>query len=79
MVALEPAAALQLVFRGVTEAKHKGDELGLDRVKEGFGRTGAASARELCVMVLDSVRQFMGTAPTHDDVTTLALVRAPAK
>jgi serine phosphatase RsbU (regulator of sigma subunit) len=63
----------------VTEAKHKGDEFGLEKVKEGFRRTGAESARELCVMVLDSVRQFMGTAPTHDDVTTLALVRAPGK
>jgi phosphoserine phosphatase RsbU/P len=79
MVALEPGAALLLVSRGVTEAKHKGDELGLDRVKEGFGRTGASNARELCVMVLDSVRQFMGTAPTHDDVTALALVRAATK
>jgi phosphoserine phosphatase RsbU/P len=78
MVALEPGAALLLVSRGVTEAKHKGEEFGLDRVKEGFRRTRAESARELCVMVLDSVRQFMGTAPTHDDVTTLALVRAAA-
>jgi phosphoserine phosphatase RsbU/P len=79
MMALEPGAALLLVSRGVTEAKHKGEEFGLERVKAEFQRTGAESARELCVMVLDGVRQFMGTAPTHDDVTTLALVRASSK
>ena len=35
-------------------------------------------AKEICVSVLDGVRQFMETATTHDDVTALALVRGPA-
>lgn len=76
MVGLEPCAALLLVSRGIVEGKRRGHEFGLQGVKEGFQRGPAATAKEVCVGVLDGVRQFMGTAPTHNDVTTLALVRA---
>jgi serine phosphatase RsbU (regulator of sigma subunit) len=48
----------------------------LERVRDTFQGAPLESARELCVTVLDGVRQFMGTAPTHDDVTALALVRS---
>lgn len=75
MVALAPSAALLLASRGVVEGKRHGDEFGLDRLKESFRRSQRTVAKEICVSVLDGVRQFMGTAPTHDDVTTLALVR----
>jgi hypothetical protein len=40
-----------------------------------FFNIRSRQARENSVSVLDQVRQFMHTAPTHDDVTTLALVR----
>jgi serine phosphatase RsbU (regulator of sigma subunit) len=76
MVALEPGAALLLVSRGVPEGRHKGEEFGLPRVKETLQGTVAESANELCVTVLDGVRRFMQTPPTHNDVTALALVRA---
>jgi phosphoserine phosphatase RsbU/P len=75
MVALEPGSVLLLASRGIVEAKFKGEEFGLQRVQDilqGF-QTGKAS--ELCVAVLDHVMQFMGTAPTHNDVTMLALAR----
>jgi serine phosphatase RsbU (regulator of sigma subunit) len=75
MVALAPGAALLLASRGVVEGKKHGDEYGLDRLKENFRQSQATQAKEICVSALDGVRQFMGTAPTHDDVTTLALVR----
>ena len=75
MVALTPEAALLLASRGVIEGKRHGDEFGLDRLKENFRLSRAADAKEICVSMLDGVRQYMGTAPTHDDVTTLALVR----
>ncbi len=76
MVALEPGADLLLVSRGVVEGKRHGEEFGLDRVKELFQNTLADSAKEICMSALDGIRQFMGTAPTHDDVTALALARA---
>jgi serine phosphatase RsbU (regulator of sigma subunit) len=78
MVALEPGAALLLVSRGVVEAKHKDEEFGLERAKEAFQNNSATSAKEICLAVLDKVRSFMGTPPTHDDVTSLALLRANA-
>jgi serine phosphatase RsbU (regulator of sigma subunit) len=76
MVALTPGAGLLLASRGVIEGKRHSDEFGFDRLKENFRGSQATMAKEICVSVLDGVRQFMGTAPTHDDVTTLALVRA---
>jgi phosphoserine phosphatase RsbU/P len=83
MVALEPGADLLLVSRGIVEGKRHGEEFGLNRVKELFQNTLADSAKEICMSALDGIRQFMGTAPTHDDVTALALARAatgaPAK
>ncbi len=78
MVALPAGAALLLVSRGMVEGKCKGEEFGLARAKHSLQRTAAQTAKELCLTVLDQVRQFMCTAPTHDDVTALALVRAAA-
>ena len=78
MVALAPSAALLLASRGVIEGKRHGDEFGFDRLKEIFRRSRGMMAKEICVSVLDGVRQFMETAPTHDDVTALALVREPS-
>ena len=75
MVALEPCAALLVVSRGIVEGKRRSDEYGLERVKDGVQRTTAASAKELCVGILDGVQQFMRTPPTHNDVTALALLR----
>jgi serine phosphatase RsbU (regulator of sigma subunit) len=77
MLALEPGAVLLVVSRGVVEAKFKAEEFGLQRAKEVLQHSNAASAKELCGSVLDHVQQFVRTAPTHDDVTALALSRNP--
>jgi serine phosphatase RsbU (regulator of sigma subunit) len=76
MAALEPGAALLLVSRGILEGKRKGEEFGLQRVKDSLQRATTESAKELCVTVLESVQRFMRTPPTHNDVTALSLVRA---
>jgi phosphoserine phosphatase RsbU/P len=75
LVALEPGATLLLASRGVVEGKCKTEEFGLHRVKQTLHQAGATKAKELCASILDEVEQFMCTAPTHDDVTALALVR----
>lgn len=79
MVALDPSAVILLASRGVVEAKCKGEELGIPKLKENFQGTTAATAKEHCITVLDQVKEFMCTPPTHDDVTALALLRAAKK
>jgi serine phosphatase RsbU (regulator of sigma subunit) len=75
LVALEPGATLLLASRGVVEGNCKGEEFGLQRVKETLHHAGAPKAKDLCASILDEVERFMCTPPTHDDVTALALVR----
>jgi serine phosphatase RsbU (regulator of sigma subunit) len=75
IVALEPGAVLLLASRGIVEGKCKSEEFGLQRVKDVLQHSKAAGAKDLCVSVLDQVQQFMCAAPTHDDVTALALAR----
>ena len=78
-VALEPGASLLLVSRGVVEAAYKKEEFGLQRVKQRFQSASRENAREIATVILDGVQQFVRTPPTHNDVTALALVRAPGK
>jgi len=77
-VFLQPGAALLLVSRGIVEAKCGGEELGLESVKKGFQESTAADSKDLCNAVLAHVQEFMCVPPTHNDVTALALFRAPA-
>ncbi len=74
-VAVEPRGALVVVSRGMMEGACKGDEYGLHRVKQGLQSATADSAKELCVAMIDGVKSFMKTPPTHNDVTALALLR----
>lgn len=76
MAALQPGAAMLLVSRGVLEGKSKGEEFGLERVKQSLQESSADSAKEICVNLIDQVKQFMKTAPTHNDVTALSLFRS---
>jgi serine phosphatase RsbU (regulator of sigma subunit) len=75
MVALEPGAVLLLASRGIVEGKYKAEEFGLERVKKILQPSQASGAKQICVAVLDQVQQFMCAAPTHNDVTALALAR----
>jgi len=77
MVALEPGAVLLLASRGIIDGKRKGEEFGLDRVKEVLQQSKAATTKQLCVSVLDHMQQFMHAAPMRDDATALALARKP--
>ncbi len=79
MVALEPAAALLLVSRGILEGKCNDEEFGLERVKQGLQRSAGGNAKEVCVGLFDKVREFMCKPPTHNDVTALALVREASR
>lgn len=76
LVALQPGNALLLTSKGVVEAKYRGEEYGIERVKEYFQAAALETAHETCVGILASIQQFMGTAPTHNDVTALSVVRS---
>jgi sigma-B regulation protein RsbU (phosphoserine phosphatase) len=75
-VAVPPGASLLLVSRGVVEASFKKEEFGLQRVKQKFERLPLDSASQVASQMLDSVREYMREPPTHNDVTTFALIRA---
>ena len=84
---LVPGAALLIVSRGIVEADYvpaleanhhgeeSGAEFGLDGVKESFRQATLVSARGLCLTTLQAARKFTPTTPTHNDLTTVALVR----
>jgi serine phosphatase RsbU (regulator of sigma subunit) len=76
LVALQPGNALLLVSKGIVEARYRGEEYGMERVKQYFQSAASETAHETCVGVLASIQQFMGTAPTHNDVTALSVVRS---
>lgn len=76
MVRLGAGHSVLAVSKGVVEAKHRGEEFGLERAKAYLEEIGFETAYETCMGLLARVRQFMGTAPTHNDVTAMALVRS---
>jgi serine phosphatase RsbU (regulator of sigma subunit) len=76
MVALNPGDALLLVSKGIVEANYQGEEYGLQRAAGYLNRSQFESAHEICVGLLDRLRQFMHAPPTHNDVTAMALVRS---
>lgn len=75
-VALGPGDALLLVSKGIVEARRRSEEYGIERAKQYLQKTAFETARETCVGILADVQQFMGTAPTHNDVTALSVVRS---
>ena len=74
-VGVAHGGVLLIVSRGVVEGHYKREEFGLGRVKETLQNTHATNAKELGLTVLDGVKQFMKTPPTHNDVTALVLIR----
>lgn len=74
IVGLGPKASLAVVSRGVVEAESKNSEFGLAGVK-GVMQVGSASAQDLSRNILQRVQDFMQTAPKHNDVTALTLIR----
>lgn len=76
ILGLSAGQAVLLVSRGIVEAKRRAEEFGLARAKTYFEEIGFETAHETCVGLLSRVQRFMGTAPTHNDVTAVALVRS---
>jgi len=76
MVALGDGHLILLASKGIVEARRRNDEFGLERTKQYLQELGFQSAHETCVGLLARVQQFMGTAPTHNDVTALSLLRS---
>jgi sigma-B regulation protein RsbU (phosphoserine phosphatase) len=88
---LMPGSALLVVSRGIVEADyvhvhanhldadHQATEFGLDGVKQSFQHATALSASDVCMTILQAARKFMPTTPTHNDLTTLALVRSASR
>jgi len=74
--ALRPGAVLLVVSRGFVEAECEGQEFGLEGTKDSLQGAPTLSAPELCLTILRAVQQFTRTAPAHNDVTALALVRS---
>jgi serine phosphatase RsbU (regulator of sigma subunit) len=74
-IAVPAGASLLLVSRGVTEASYKKHEFGLERVKQNFERLPLVTASQLTEQLLRAVREYVREAPTHNDVTTFALIR----
>lgn len=74
--ALVPGAVLVAVSRGVVEAECNGEEFGLERTKQTLQHATARSAHALCLDLLQAIQSFTNSPPTHNDVTTLALVRS---
>lgn len=82
---LVPGSALLVVSRGIVEAEYvhadhldadrQAAEFGLDGVKQSFWQATALTARDLCLTMLQDARKFIPMTPTHNDLTTLALVR----
>jgi len=89
IVGLGPEGSIAVVSRGVVEAECKHShpiprkprgmgtpsEFGLAGVKDVM-QAGPASARELSQRILEEVQAFMHTAPKHNDVTVLTLIRS---
>ena len=73
--ALVPGAVVLIVSRGIVEAEFGGEEFGLEGVREALQSITARTAQDLCLSVLQTAQQFMRVPPTHNDVTTLALLR----
>ena len=67
-----------IVSRGVVDASCKGEEFGVERVKEKIQQMTLTNARELSSGILAKVQEYLCAPPTHDDVTTISLIRAKA-
>jgi serine phosphatase RsbU (regulator of sigma subunit) len=72
---LQPGAGLLVPSKGVVEAKGKGGEFGIERLKESMSGGSYTTAYDLCQTVLNAVDAF-GRGTPQNDVTTLSLVRS---
>ena len=74
---VQPGAVLLLVSKGLVESRSGSKEFGLERVIEVLEARGFRDAQELCAAALGAVETFTRNAAPENDVTALALMRAP--
>ena len=74
IVGLGPKASVAVVSRGVIEAESKDSEFGLAGVKT-ILQAESPTAKHLSQRILEGVQAFLHTAPKHNDVTALTLMR----
>ena len=76
-VHLEPGAGLLVYTDGITEAENKaGDEYGLDRLRDCYGRHFKLPIADLAEAIQNEVGEFVGEVPFADDRTLLLVQRA---
>lgn len=67
-------STMLLITDGVTEAMNKQHEqFGSERIQALFSRDGLVDAQTLCNDFLNSINEFRGNAPVHDDITLVAI------
>src|SRR6185312_9210054 len=72
---LPAGASLLLVSRGLVESKFRGEEFGVERLRQSFLAITITDAPALCRQVLDRVEEFTCAPLMHNDVTAIAMVR----
>jgi serine phosphatase RsbU (regulator of sigma subunit) len=72
---LPAGAALLLVSLGLIESKRRGEEFGLERLRQAMRSMTSTDAPALCRQVLDRVEEFTCAPLLHNDATAVALVR----
>jgi sigma-B regulation protein RsbU (phosphoserine phosphatase) len=77
-VSILPRAILLIASLGIVEAPSAEGEFGLKGVSTALQGAAPASARDVCLVILQAVEAFMQNPTTHNDVTALALFRTPA-
>jgi sigma-B regulation protein RsbU (phosphoserine phosphatase) len=78
-ISLEPGDQLLLYTDGVTEAMNsRHEQYSLPRLMRTFARHGHSSPRELVAAILDDLARHRGEAEVNDDITLIALRRAPS-
>jgi phosphoserine phosphatase RsbU/P len=75
---LLPQGVLLVVSRGVIETEREHEEFGLENVMATLRHASAPNASAICLTILEAIQKFLGAAPTHNDVTALALLRRQA-
>lgn len=79
-VRIFPGDTLVFYTDGVSEAfSPTGDMYGVNRLKQLILSAETSSATQLLDMIVDSVNEFISSAPVADDLTLLALHREPVK
>jgi serine phosphatase RsbU (regulator of sigma subunit) len=74
---VQPGAAVLLVSKGLVESRSGSKEFGLERVIETFQAREFHDAKEICSSILKAVEAFTRNAAPENDITALALLRAP--